>query len=122
MTRFLLLVGNCPALTRFDSRRRFCRFWGFWRLSHVAGEAEVTVLQRLHRIASLIVVSWLTPNRMGPKNILRALTLGINTSIMTAILLVAIQIGGIGGMAPNRQGDLSKLGFRALVAATLACQ
>ena len=88
----------------------------------MAGEAEVTVLQRLHRIASLIVVSWLTPNRMGPKNILRALTLGINTSIMTAILLVAIQIGGIGGMAPNRQGDLSKLGFRALVAATLACQ
>ena len=33
---------------------------------------------------------------------------------------IAIQIGGIGGMAPNRQADLSKLGFRALVAATLA--
>lgn len=33
---------------------------------------------------------------------------------------VAIQIGGIGGMAPKRQADLSKLGFRALVAATLA--
>ncbi len=33
---------------------------------------------------------------------------------------IAIQIGGIGGMAPQRQADLSKLGFRALVAATLA--
>ncbi len=33
---------------------------------------------------------------------------------------IAIQIGGIGGMAPSRQGDLSKLGFRALFAATLA--
>jgi concentrative nucleoside transporter, CNT family len=33
---------------------------------------------------------------------------------------IAIQIGGIGGMAPERQGDLSKLGLRALVAATLA--
>ena len=33
---------------------------------------------------------------------------------------IAIQIGGIGGMAPQRQSDLSKLGFRALVAATLA--
>jgi CNT family concentrative nucleoside transporter len=33
---------------------------------------------------------------------------------------IAIQIGGIGGMAPNRQADLSKLGFRALIAATLA--
>jgi CNT family concentrative nucleoside transporter len=33
---------------------------------------------------------------------------------------IAIQIGGIGGMAPNRQPDLSKLGFRALIAATFA--
>jgi concentrative nucleoside transporter, CNT family len=33
---------------------------------------------------------------------------------------IAIQIGGIGVMAPSRQGDLSKLGFRALFSATLA--
>ena len=33
---------------------------------------------------------------------------------------IAIQIGGIGGMAPGRQGDLSRLGFKALLAATLA--
>jgi len=33
---------------------------------------------------------------------------------------VAIQIGGIGGMAPDRQGDLSKIGLRAMIAATLA--
>jgi CNT family concentrative nucleoside transporter len=33
---------------------------------------------------------------------------------------IAIQIGGIGGMAPNRQADLSKLGFRALMSASLA--
>jgi CNT family concentrative nucleoside transporter len=33
---------------------------------------------------------------------------------------IAIQIGGIGGMAPNRQGDLSRLGMRALFAASLA--
>ncbi len=33
---------------------------------------------------------------------------------------IAIQIGGIGGMAPNRQSDLSRLGMRALLAATLA--
>ena len=41
-------------------------------------------------IATLIVVSWLTPNKMGPKNISRALALGISTSIMTAVLLVAV--------------------------------
>ncbi|MEN7549735.1 nucleoside transporter C-terminal domain-containing protein [Rapidithrix thailandica] len=34
---------------------------------------------------------------------------------------IAIQIGGIGGMAPQRQSDLSQLGMRALLAATLAC-
>ncbi|NJN26390.1 MAG: NupC/NupG family nucleoside CNT transporter [Cyclobacteriaceae bacterium] len=33
---------------------------------------------------------------------------------------IAIQIGGIGGMAPSRQGDISKLGLRALLAASLA--
>ncbi len=33
---------------------------------------------------------------------------------------IAIQIGGIGVMAPGRQGDLSRLGLRALAAATLA--
>ncbi len=34
---------------------------------------------------------------------------------------IAIQIGGIGGMAPNQQGNLSRMGMRALLAATLAC-
>jgi CNT family concentrative nucleoside transporter len=33
---------------------------------------------------------------------------------------IAIQIGGIGGMAPMQQGNISKLGLRALLAATLA--
>jgi CNT family concentrative nucleoside transporter len=33
---------------------------------------------------------------------------------------IAIQIGGIGGMAPNRQGDISRLGMRALLAGMLA--
>lgn len=33
---------------------------------------------------------------------------------------IAIQIGGIGGMAPTQQGNISKLGMRALIAATLA--
>jgi concentrative nucleoside transporter, CNT family len=33
---------------------------------------------------------------------------------------IAIQIGGIGSLAPSRQKDLSKLGFKALLAATLA--
>ncbi|MEM6297132.1 MAG: nucleoside transporter C-terminal domain-containing protein [Bacteroidota bacterium] len=34
---------------------------------------------------------------------------------------IAIQIGGIGVMAPNQQANLSRLGLPALLAATLAC-
>lgn len=34
---------------------------------------------------------------------------------------IAIQVGGIGSIAPNQQGNISKLGMRALMAATLAC-
>jgi CNT family concentrative nucleoside transporter len=33
---------------------------------------------------------------------------------------IAIQIGGIGGLAPDRQSDLSRLGMKALLAASLA--
>jgi CNT family concentrative nucleoside transporter len=34
---------------------------------------------------------------------------------------LAIFVGGIGALAPSRYKDLSRLGFRALLAATLAC-
>ena len=33
---------------------------------------------------------------------------------------IGIQIGGIGALAPSRRGDLAKLGFRAMVAGTMA--
>ena len=33
---------------------------------------------------------------------------------------IGMQIGGIGSLAPNRRGDLARLGFRAMLAATIA--
>lgn len=33
---------------------------------------------------------------------------------------IAIQIGGIGGLAPNRRSDIAQLGMRAMIAGTLA--
>lgn len=33
---------------------------------------------------------------------------------------IAIQIGGIGGLAPERRGELSRIGLRAMIAGTLA--
>jgi len=41
-------------------------------------------------IGTLFLVSFLTPNRMTPERLSRALALGIKTSVMTAILLVAV--------------------------------
>lgn len=34
---------------------------------------------------------------------------------------IGIQIGGIGGIAPDRRGDLARLGLRAMIAGSLAC-
>jgi concentrative nucleoside transporter, CNT family len=34
---------------------------------------------------------------------------------------IGIQIGGIGGIAPDRRADLARLGLRAMIAGTLAC-
>lgn len=54
---------------------------------------------------------------------LQARTVAISTYALCGfanIGSVAIQIGGIGALAPNRQGDLARLGVRALIAGTLA--
>ena len=34
---------------------------------------------------------------------------------------IGIQIGGIGGIAPERRSDLAKLGMKAMIGGTLAC-
>lgn len=34
---------------------------------------------------------------------------------------IGIQVGGIGGLCPERRGDLAKIGFRAMLGGTLAC-
>ena len=33
---------------------------------------------------------------------------------------IGIQIGGLGAMAPERRGDLARLGFKAMLGGTLA--
>jgi CNT family concentrative nucleoside transporter len=56
------------------------------------------------------------------------LVLSPKAAIMTTYCLlgfanfssIAIQIGGIGGLAPQRRGDLSQLGLRAMIAGNLA--
>lgn len=59
-----------------------------------------------------------TPNVLAGKPLVIATYVLCGFSNFSSI---AIQIGGIGVMAPNQQGNLSKLGMKALLAATLAC-
>ncbi len=68
-------------------------------------------------------VAYLSLAEMKEAGVLSAKAIIISTYALCGFAnfsSIAIQIGGIGGMAPSRQGDLSKLGFRALIAATLA--
>lgn len=41
-------------------------------------------------IISIIIASWLTPNKMGPRAILEAMALGARNMVMTAILLCSV--------------------------------
>ena len=68
-------------------------------------------------------VAYLSLAEMKKAGVLSAKAIIISTYALCGFAnfsSIAIQIGGIGGMAPSRQGDLSKLGVRALIAATLA--
>jgi len=69
-------------------------------------------------------VAYLDLAEMKGENLLTAKSVVIATYALCGFSnfsSIAIQVGGIGGMAPNQQGNLSKLGMRALLAATLAC-
>ena len=57
-------------------------------------------------------------NSISPKSLIIATYALCGFSNFSSI---AIQVGGIGSLAPNQQGNLSKLGMRALLAASLAC-
>jgi CNT family concentrative nucleoside transporter len=68
-------------------------------------------------------VAYLDLARMKEAGILSDKAIRISTYALCGFAnfsSIAIQIGGIGGMAPARQGDLSRLGLRAMVAASLA--
>jgi CNT family concentrative nucleoside transporter len=68
-------------------------------------------------------VAYLSLSEMKEAGILSGKAIVISTYALCGFAnfsSIAIQVGGIGVMAPNRQGDLSRLGLRALFAATLA--
>jgi concentrative nucleoside transporter, CNT family len=68
-------------------------------------------------------VAYLDLSQMKEAGVLSAKAIRISTYALCGFAnfsSIAIQIGGIGGMAPARQGDLSRIGLRAMIAASLA--
>ena len=69
-------------------------------------------------VAYLSLADMKSADALSPKSIVIATYALCGFSNFSSI---AIQVGGIGSIAPNQQGNLSKLGMKALMAATLAC-
>ncbi len=69
-------------------------------------------------VAYLSLADMKSTDSLSPKSIVIATYALCGFSNFSSI---AIQVGGIGSIAPNQQGNLSRLGMKALMAATLAC-
>ncbi len=69
-------------------------------------------------VAYLDLAEMKNANLLSPKSLIMSTYVLCGFSNFSSI---AIQIGGIGSMAPSQQGNLSKLGFLALLGASLAC-
>lgn len=80
----------------------------------IGGRTVVTEMTAYQELATLIKNGTITNSR----------TILVTTYALcgfTHLASMAIFIGGFSALSPNRKKDLSEVGFRALVAATLAC-
>ncbi len=83
-------------------------------------------------IGSLLGIKTAVNEFVGYLQLSDMLTAGVNLSPRSVIIAtyalcgfanfssIAIQIGGIGGLAPSRRSDLARIGLRAMIAGTLA--
>ena len=68
-------------------------------------------------VAYLQMTTMITEEGLSPRSVIIATYALCGFANFSSI---AIQIGGIGGLAPNRRHDLAKIGLRAMIAGTLA--
>jgi len=76
-----------------------------------------------HKIVVNEFVAFMEFERMATQAMIRPRSMVIASYALTGFAnfsSIAIQIGGIGGIAPNREQDLAKLGLRAMAAGALA--
>ncbi|MBL9078852.1 MAG: NupC/NupG family nucleoside CNT transporter [Planctomycetes bacterium] len=99
----------------------------FWPIAAVMGvpAGEITLLSQLlgTKIALTELVAY---SELGP--MVQAQTVSPRTAMIASFALcgfanvgsVAIQVGGLGALAPERRGELAKLGLRAMCGGALA--
>ena len=101
--------------------------WLFTPLAWLLGlaESDLTAASRILGGRAILteVVAYQELGRLGAEGAISPRTILILSYTLCGFAHVAsvgIFIGGIGALAPERRGDLSSLGIRALVGATLA--
>lgn len=91
-----------------------------WEEANIAGQMIGTKLAINEFVGYLEFAKYLSPES--------AVQLGDKTKAIITFALcgfanfssIAILIGGLGGMAPNRRGDIARLGIKAVIAGSLA--
>ena len=79
---------------------------------------EKTILNEFVAYTHLAAALKETPNWLSPRS---AVLASYALCGFSNFISIGIQIGGIGGMAPERRPDLARLGVRAVVGGSLAC-
>ncbi|MFY9342193.1 MAG: nucleoside transporter C-terminal domain-containing protein [Planctomycetota bacterium] len=127
---FLGLVAVLDAMLGWlpgDLSVRALLGWVFWPIAAVMGvpAGEVSLLAQLlgTKIAMTELVAY---SELGP--MIQAQTISPRTAMIASFALcgfanigsVAIQVGGLGALAPERRGELAKLGLRAMFGGAIA--
>jgi len=120
------LVGGTASLLGFENVTiEWLLGYVFAPLAYIIGVPSAEMLQAGSFIGQKIVVNefFAYVNFVEIKDSLSAPTQAIITFALCGfanLSSIAILLGGIGSMAPNRRHDIAKLGMKAMLAATLA--
>lgn len=120
------LVGGTASLFGFEGITiEWILGYLFAPIAYVIGVPSSEMLQAGSFIGQKIVVNefFAYVNFVEIKDTLSASTQAIVTFALCGfanLSSIAILLGGIGSMAPNRRHDIAKLGMKAMIAATLA--
>ncbi|MBW2464732.1 MAG: NupC/NupG family nucleoside CNT transporter, partial [Deltaproteobacteria bacterium] len=102
--------------------------WVFWPLAFVMG----VPMQDCTAVATLLGEKIVLNEFVAYAHLSESLKAGTDLNYRSVVIAtyalcgfanfgsIAIQIGGIGGIAPKRRGDIAKLGLRAMIGGTLA--